>query len=156
MSYVPGKPDQMSSNSSTKYPKSWTGGGSVTATSLSPLAATSQTIVPGAFTVGSQISASITYASNPNQSITVATTVFDDSDMIIRMKDGTDLKVGKSIRMLMEHLLLIVPDDRELESNPALKMAYENYLRIAKRSLDPELVEAYESYQMMRKITRDA
>jgi hypothetical protein len=79
----------------------------------------------------------------------------DESDVTIRMKSGKEIRVGKSISMLLEHLMLIVPDDREIESNPALKLAYENYLEVYKRRMDPELAEAYETYQTVRKLTRD-
>ncbi len=94
------------------------------------------------------------FASTPAVTISGATIDGGESEITLT-KDGRTLRVGKSINLLLEHLMLIVPDDRELESNPALKLAYENYLEARKRHVDPELTAAYESYQLIRNITRD-
>jgi hypothetical protein len=96
-----------------------------------------------------------TYSAIAPPTVTISNTTFDDAEITIRMKDGSDLRVAKSINLLLEHLMLIVPDDRELESNPALKMAYENYRDVRKKTMDPKLVEAYDSYQMIKKLSKE-
>jgi hypothetical protein len=79
----------------------------------------------------------------------------DESEITIQMKDGKKVHVVKSINLILEHLMMIVPDEQELNSNPALKLAYENYLQVIRQQIDPKIAEAYETYQTVRKLTRD-
>jgi hypothetical protein len=97
----------------------------------------------------------ITSASTIAPTLSISNATFDDSDITIRTKGGEDLRVAHSIKLMMDHLMLIVPDDRDLESNPALKSAYENYLQVYRRTVNPELAEAYDSYQMIKKLSKD-
>ena len=87
--------------------------------------------------------------------ITLSSTSSDASDLTIKRKGGNTIAVGKSIELILEHLQLIVPDERELRDNPALKLAYENYLDALAATRDPSIQAAVDSYHMIRKLTKD-
>jgi hypothetical protein len=57
--------------------------------------------------------------------------------------------------LILEHLQLIVPDEQELRDNPSLKLAYENYLEALAATRDPSIQAAFDSYHMVRKLTKD-
>lgn len=80
----------------------------------------------------------------------------DNSDVIIKRPNGVEIPVGKSIELILDHLKLILPNKRELEENPALKLAYDNYLQVLETVRhSQEIKDAYDSYQMVRKLSKD-
>lgn len=79
----------------------------------------------------------------------------DDSDITVKRPDGTTLAVAKSIETILEHLQLIVPNDNELRDNPALNLAYENYLEMLATTRNPGLKEAFDSYHTVRNLVKD-
>lgn len=90
-----------------------------------------------------------------NSSVTIATTKFTDNDITISRPGGKQLKIANTLERIMEQMMLIVPDDDELDNNPALKAAYNNYLEVLHASRDPAAKEAYDSYHTIRKLVND-
>ena len=77
-----------------------------------------------------------------------------DSDITISRPTGR-INVGKTLEMILEHLNLIVPVQAELDSNPSLKLAYENYLEVLAAARNQTVKDAFDSYQMIRKLSKD-
>lgn len=75
-------------------------------------------------------------------------------DVTIQRPNG-EIQIGKAIETILDHLQLIVPNQKELDANPSLKLAYENYLEVLKATRNADLKEAYDSYHMVRKLSRD-
>lgn len=78
-----------------------------------------------------------------------------DSDITIN-RPGGKINIGKSIETILDHLNLIIPVQSELDSNPALKLAYENYLEVLDASRNRDIREAYDSYHTVKKLTKDS
>lgn len=89
--------------------------------------------------------------------ISLGTTSFDeiDSDITLKRKGKPDVKIGATLDLICEHLNIIIPEKSLLESNPALKMAYEHYSEVLQKTYaDIELKNAYDSYKTLEKLLR--
>lgn len=75
-------------------------------------------------------------------------------DVTITRNGKPPLKIGYTIDMIMESIGLILPDEALLNSNPALKSAYDNYQEILHKQ-NPELKSAIENYKMIEKIVKE-
>lgn len=78
-----------------------------------------------------------------------------DTDITLKRKNKPDLKIGVTLDLICEHLNIIIPEKSLLESNPALKMAYEHYSEVLQKTYaDIELKNAYDSYKTLEKLLR--
>ncbi len=81
----------------------------------------------------------------------------NDPDTLIM--DGTvkidDTNLNECIKHVSKRLSIIIPDTEDLEKHPALKAAYEDWLRIVEKLVDPQLKAAYEQYQIIEKLIKE-
>lgn len=80
------------------------------------------------------------------------TTDNDNADIVIHRKSGNNIRVGDSIKHILDTFCIIVPDHTLLDSNPALKAAYENHQAIIQETLGPKLKESYDSYKTIERL----
>lgn len=76
------------------------------------------------------------------------------NDVVIR-RNGREIAVATCIEAIQQHLCILVPDQRELDSNPALQLAYDHYLSVVRESVDPRIRAAYDSFQTLRNLTKE-
>jgi hypothetical protein len=81
-------------------------------------------------------------------------TITDNSgaDIVIPRNSGESIRVGDTIKHILDTFCIIVPDQNLLDSNPALKAAYENHQAIIQETLGPKLKESYDSYKTIEKL----
>lgn len=94
-----------------------------------------------------------TYSSASSWGVTHST---DNRDVVIKRKNGKEIRVGDSLEMIME-LLMIIPEDRELfEKNPALKDAYDHHQQVIREVFtDDRLRESFDTYHTIRRLVKD-
>jgi hypothetical protein len=80
------------------------------------------------------------------------TTDNSGADIVITRKSGESIRIGDSIKHILDTFCIIVPDQTLLDSNPALKAAYENHQAIIQETLGPKLKESYDSYKTIEKL----
>jgi len=79
-----------------------------------------------------------------------------DSDITLSRTGRPDLKIGQMIDLICEHLNIIVPDQKLMEDNPSLKLAYEHYQEtVAKTVMNPEVKAAADSYRTIEKLVKE-
>jgi hypothetical protein len=87
------------------------------------------------------------YPSNP---------ILEEKIQAPKRKNGKEIRVGDSLEMIME-FLMIIPEDKELlEKNPALKDAYEHHQRVVREVFtDDRLKESFDTYHTIRRLVKD-
>lgn len=75
-----------------------------------------------------------------------------DADIVIRRKSGDSIRVGDSIKHILDTFCIIVPDYTLLDNNPALKAAYDHHQAIIQETLGSKLKESYDSYKTIEKL----
>lgn len=98
-----------------------------------------------------------TYGWNASSSTSYGFNPYEDSDLVIKRRGKPELKIAATLDLILESLYIIVPDNKELENNPALKSAYEHWQETfqehSKRMLP--IKEAYDGYIMMQKLVQE-
>lgn len=93
--------------------------------------------------------------SNTYKNVTlIGATEISDSDITIIRRNKKPIKVAETLEFLLEQFNIIIPDKKLLESNPALALAYENYLEVLKTSIVPKLKEAYNNYKVLETLSK--
>lgn len=107
----------------------------------------------GVFGGGSLTSASITgtYTTVSNPVYYTDSNDFDN-DITIKRKNGESIRVGDTIKAILDTLYIILPDQRLLDSNPSLKAAYEHHQTVMEETLGDRLKDAYNSYKTIEKL----
>lgn len=75
-----------------------------------------------------------------------------DSDITIKRKNGETIRVGDTIKAILDTFYIIVPNQTLLDSNPSLKAAYEHHQAVMQETLGERLKDAYNSYKTIEKL----
>ncbi len=75
-----------------------------------------------------------------------------ENDITIKRKNGESIRVGDTIKAILDTFYIILPDQKLLDSNPSLKAAYEHHQAVMQETLGDRLKDAYNSYKTIEKL----
>lgn len=118
--------------------------------------ATSITTSTGSIPANSTQAISASLGSNTYNIGSIINTFNDDFNdiTITRGKNKNSYKVAATLDIICDSLGIIIPDQKKLNENPSLKLAYDNYQEVLKKTwMTNELSEAYNNYKIIEKLT---
>ena len=95
---------------------------------------------------------STSYSTTISKPVYYTTTDNSNADIVIHRDSGESIRVGATIKHILDTFCIIVPDQTLLDSNPALKAAYDDHQAIIQETLGPKLKESYNSYKIIEKL----
>lgn len=90
--------------------------------------------------------------------VTIASGHNTDSDITLKRHGKPEIRIGETLDLITESLCIVIPDKKELEKNPALKSAYEEWQLEFKNHYSQigSLKTAYDSYNTIKSLCHDA
>ena len=107
---------------------------------------------------GGMISSSGNYTISTGYSTTVSKPVYytttdnSSADIVIHRNSGEAIRVGDSIKHILDTFCIIVPDQTLLDDNPALKAAYNHHQAVIQETLGTKLKESFDSYKTIERL----
>ena len=109
-------------------------------------------IFGGGALTASSISSTYTTVSKP---VYYTESTAFENDIVINRKDGEAIRVGQTIKAILDTFYIIIPDQTLLDSHPSLKAAYEHHRAIIQETLGERLKDTYNSYKTIEKLVLD-
>jgi hypothetical protein len=79
-----------------------------------------------------------------------------ENDIVINRKDGETIRVGQTIKAILDTFYIIIPDQKLLDTNPSLKTAYDHHQAVMQETLGDQLKDSYNSYKTIEKLVLDS
>lgn len=95
--------------------------------------------------------ASTSWSTNVSKPVYYTTTDSSSADIVIHRKSG-DIRVGDTLKHILDTFCIIVPDQALLDDNPALKAAYDHHQAVIQETLGTKLKESFDSYKTIERL----
>lgn len=79
-----------------------------------------------------------------------------ENDIVIKRQNGESIRVGQTIKAILDTFYIIMPDQKLLDTNPSLKAAFDHHQTVLQETLGERLKDAYNSYKTIEKLVLDS